>query len=154
MGIIAGASFVKVPQISALLGSKSAEGLAASGFELENIGLTIHAAYGYLKQLPFGTYGETTVMLLQNTVLLALVYKYAKVPASRIVTVAATNLLIVAAVMTGAMRRQCSVTRSVTAAMQRFLISRCMQAEFRRRRQQRHMTSTTLSSRLRECRRS
>ena len=101
LGIIAGAAFVKVPQITALTSSKSAEGLAASGFELENIGLTIHAAYGYLKQLPFGTYGEATIMLLQNTVLLALVYKYAKVPASRILTVAATNLLIIAAVLTG-----------------------------------------------------
>ncbi len=110
LGIIAGASFVKVPQISTLFGSKSAEGLAASGFELENIGLTIHAAYGFLKQLPFGTYGEATIMLLQNTALLALVYKYAKVPASRILTVAATNLLIIAAVLTGALRCDCLVT--------------------------------------------
>ena len=66
LGIIAGAAFVKVPQITALTSSKSAEGLSALGFELENIGLTIHAAYGFLKQLPFGTYGEATIMLLQE----------------------------------------------------------------------------------------
>ena len=101
LGIIAGAAFVKVPQITTLTSSKSAEGLSALGFELENIGLTIHAAYGFLKQLPFGTYGEATIMLLQNTVLLALVYKYAKVPTSRVFTMAATNLLIIAAVLTG-----------------------------------------------------
>ena len=102
LGIIAGAAFVKVPQITALTSSKSAEGLSALGFELENIGLTIHAAYGFLKQLPFGTYGEATIMLLQNTVLLALVYKYAKVPTSRVVTMAVANVLIIAAVLTGA----------------------------------------------------
>ena len=99
-----------MPQITALTHSKSAEGLAASGFELENIGLTIHAAYGFLRQLPFGTYGEATIMLLQNTVLLALVYKYAKVPASRILTVAAVNLAIIAAVLTGAICSMCSAS--------------------------------------------
>lgn len=43
---------VKLPQISALLNSGSAAGLAISSFELENAGFIIFAAYGYLMQLP------------------------------------------------------------------------------------------------------
>lgn len=43
---------VKLPQISALLKSGSAAGLAVSSFELENLGFIIHASYGYLLGLP------------------------------------------------------------------------------------------------------
>lgn len=52
LAIIAGGSVVKLPQISALLNSASAAGLAISAFELENVGFIIFAAYGYLMQLP------------------------------------------------------------------------------------------------------
>lgn len=52
LAIIAGGSVVKLPQISALLNSGSAAGLAISSFELENVGFIIFAAYGYLMQLP------------------------------------------------------------------------------------------------------
>lgn len=57
-GILAASSVIKVPQILALMKSKSAEGLAGLSFELENICFTIHASYGYLLGLPINSYGE------------------------------------------------------------------------------------------------
>ena len=105
LGIIAGASFVKVPQILTLKASKSAEGLSALGFELENIGYTIHAAYGYILGLPFSTYGEAGIMLLQNTLLLGLVYGYSGMNASRILAVAVANIAMIASVISGAATR-------------------------------------------------
>lgn len=102
VAIIAGAAFVKVPQILALSASRSAVGLSALSFELENIGYTIHASYGFLLGLPFSAYGEAGIMLLQNTLLLGLVYRYAKVSATRALSVAVANVAIIAAVVTGA----------------------------------------------------
>ena len=102
LGIIAGASIVKVPQILALTASKSAEGLSKLSFELENIGYTIHAGYGFILGLPFSTYGEAGIMLLQNVVLLGLVYKYARVKATRALSVAVLNIAIITAIVAGA----------------------------------------------------
>lgn len=53
--IIAGGAVVKLPQISALLKSGSAAGLAVSSFELENLGFIIYASYGYLLGLPISS---------------------------------------------------------------------------------------------------
>lgn len=79
-GILAFSCVVKVPQILAVRQSKSADGLAPVSFELEQIGLSIHTAYGWLLGLPFNTYGEAAIMVLQNTYLLAQIYFYSKAP--------------------------------------------------------------------------
>ena len=73
--IIAGGSVVKLPQIIALLKSKSAAGISELSVELENLALMVHASYGFLMGLPLNTYGEAAIMLLQNSVLLALMYR-------------------------------------------------------------------------------
>ena len=56
---------MKVPQILAVGKSKSAEGLAPISFELEQVALLIHTAYGYILGLPFNTYGEAAIICLQ-----------------------------------------------------------------------------------------
>ena len=71
---------MKVPQILALRKAKSAEGLSASSFELEQIGYSIHSTYGFIMGLPFTAYGEAIIMLLQNTFLLCQVYYYSRAP--------------------------------------------------------------------------
>ena len=81
--IIAGACYVKVPQILALRKAKSAEGLSASAFELEQIGYSIHSTYGFVMGLPFTAFGEAIIMLLQNTLLICQVYYYSKAPIVR-----------------------------------------------------------------------
>eukprot|EP01025_Chloroclados_australasicus_P013394 TRINITY_DN16312_c0_g1_i1.p1 TRINITY_DN16312_c0_g1~~TRINITY_DN16312_c0_g1_i1.p1 ORF type:complete len:247 (-),score=19.39 TRINITY_DN16312_c0_g1_i1:431-1171(-) len=74
--ILVGASVVKIPQILAILSSGSAEGLSALSFELELLGYTIGASYGYLKNLPINTYGEAIAIWIQNVLLLFMVYNY------------------------------------------------------------------------------
>jgi uncharacterized protein with PQ loop repeat len=78
--IVAGASLLKVPQILGILNSGSAAGLNKASFELENIGFSIHTAYGFVLGLPFSAFGEAVIILLQNTFLLAIIYYYAKAP--------------------------------------------------------------------------
>ena len=78
------ASFVlKVPQILALSRSKSSAGLSTVSFELEQIGLSIHTAYGFLLGLPFNAFGEAFIILVQNSYLLLQVYNFSKAPSWR-----------------------------------------------------------------------
>ena len=79
-GIVAGASLLKVPQILSVLNSGSAAGLNLASFELENIGYSIHTAYGFVLGLPFSAFGEAVIILLQNTILLSIIYYYARAP--------------------------------------------------------------------------
>ena len=78
--IVAGAGLLKVPQILGVLRSRSAQGLNLASFELENIGFSIHTAYGFVLGLPFSAFGEAVIILLQNTFLLAIIYYYARAP--------------------------------------------------------------------------
>ncbi len=61
----------------------------------------MHATYGYLRGLAFSAYGEAVMMLAQNVLLLALIYKYARMPASRALAVAVVGVSVVAAVFSG-----------------------------------------------------
>lgn len=110
-GIIAGSTLVKVPQISNVVRAHSAEGLSATAFELESWGLLVHASYGYINQLPFSSYGEAAILLTQNLLLLALVYKYARLPAIRVAAVASIIVGAIAVLASG------NVTRSHVGAL-------------------------------------
>ena len=92
---------MKVPQITNVARAKSAEGLAPISFELEQIGLSIHTAYGFLLDLPFNTYGEALIILLQNTYLLAQIYFYAKAPMWRSASLTLGLGLALSAALTG-----------------------------------------------------
>jgi len=74
-------------QITNVVRARSAEGLSAFSFELESWGLLVHAAYGYINRLPFSSYGEAAILLVQNLLLLSLVYRYAKLPSARVIAV-------------------------------------------------------------------
>ena len=105
-------SFVlKVPQILAIGRSGSCAGLSTLSFELEQVGLSIHTAYGFLLGLPFNAFGEVrmccsagmqaarsyrrgstqyvdvdmqaAIILVQNTILLGQIYYLSKTPAWR-----------------------------------------------------------------------
>ena len=78
--IVAGASLLKVPQILGILNSGSAAGLNMASVELENIGFSVHTAYGYALGLPFSAFGEAVIILLQNTLLLTIIYYYTRAP--------------------------------------------------------------------------
>ncbi len=83
LGIVLGASLVKLPQILAVGRSKSAEGLSSISYELEEIGLAVMTANGFIMGLPFSAFGEAIFLLLQNTILIGLIYKFSKAPMSR-----------------------------------------------------------------------
>ena len=83
MGILAFSFVVKIPQILTLNKSHSADGLSPISFELEQLGLSIHTAYGFLTSLPFNAFGEALIILVQNTVLLYQIYKYKPLPGWR-----------------------------------------------------------------------
>lgn len=110
-GILVTGAVVKVPQIMALVRSKSAAGLATMSFELENICFIIHASYGYLYQLPINSYGEAVLMLLQNTVLLGYLYRYSKTSWFRVLAFATLNVSMIWAVVSG----QVSTAQAQTA---------------------------------------
>lgn len=69
-----------MPQILGVLNSRSAAGLNLASFELENIGYSIHTAYGFILGLPFSAFGEAVIILLQNTILLSIIYYFARAP--------------------------------------------------------------------------
>jgi hypothetical protein len=70
-------------QVANVLRAQSADGLSAVSCELETWGLLVHTAYGFLKGLAFSTYGEASILFAQNVLLLALIYKYNRMPLSR-----------------------------------------------------------------------
>jgi hypothetical protein len=72
-----------VLQVANVLRAHSADGLSAVSCELETWGLLVHTAYGFLKGLAFSTYGEASILFAQNVLLLALIYKYNRMPLSR-----------------------------------------------------------------------
>lgn len=90
--IVAGASIVKLPQILAVARAGSARGLSPLSAELEEVGLSIAAAFGLSSGLPFSTFGESVFLFLQNTVLLGLIYAFTGARARGAIAAAAAAL--------------------------------------------------------------
>lgn len=61
LGIVAGSTLVKLPQLLNVVRAKSADGLNPFSFELETLGLLIAATYGFILHLPFSAFGEVVV---------------------------------------------------------------------------------------------
>jgi len=76
IGIIGAASIVKVPQILKLVSSKSAAGVSFLSILLEISAQFISLAYNVRQGFPFGTYGETAFLVVQNVVIAVLVLQY------------------------------------------------------------------------------
>lgn len=76
IGIIAASSIVKVPQIIKLVNSKSASGISFLSYVLETSSYLISLAYNFRQGFPFSTYGETSLIMVQNVVITVLVLQY------------------------------------------------------------------------------
>ncbi|KAH8060897.1 hypothetical protein JL720_13486 [Aureococcus anophagefferens] len=70
-GIIAGSAMLKLPQIAAILASRSAAGLSTLSFELDALVFVASVAYSSKLGYAFSTYGEQVIVLAQNVVLVA-----------------------------------------------------------------------------------
>lgn len=76
IGIITVSSIVKVPQIIKLVKSRSASGISFLSYLLETSAYLIGLAYNFRQGFPFSTYGETSLIMLQNVVIAVLVLHY------------------------------------------------------------------------------
>jgi mannose-P-dolichol utilization defect protein 1 len=76
LGIIAASSIVKVPQIIKLVHSRSASGISFLSYLLETSAYLISLAYNFRQGFPFSTYGETSLIMVQNVVIAVLVLHY------------------------------------------------------------------------------
>ncbi|KAL6250635.1 hypothetical protein RBB50_002937 [Rhinocladiella similis] len=78
IGIIAAASIVKVPQIVKLVQSRSSEGLSFTSYLLETASFVITLAYNMRNGFPFSTYGETSLIAIQDVVISVLILVYSR----------------------------------------------------------------------------
>ena len=69
VGIIAGATCVKLPQILKILKSGSAEGISFVATLLELLAVTANGAYSFSKGFPFSSYGEAVTLSLQTSLI-------------------------------------------------------------------------------------
>lgn len=83
-GILLGSIAVKFPQILNIVNSKQATGLSPQSFYSE-VSITISTVlYNYRQGYPFLSYGETVMVLIQNFILVLLLWKYMKpLPSTR-----------------------------------------------------------------------
>lgn len=81
--IILGSLGFKLPQISAIWRSRSAEGLSPASFELDVLVYTASLGYSVRNHFPFSEFGEQAVVLAQNLLLLGLVWLFAEVSRAR-----------------------------------------------------------------------
>ena len=84
LGIIAGSMLVKVPQITKILMSKSAEGINLFGVCMDLFAISIHMSYSFVSGFPFSAWGDSTFLALQTAMIGALVlnFQYSKSKAS------------------------------------------------------------------------
>jgi len=74
--IIGGALMVKFPQIGRIMKYSSVTGLSSASFYLETLAFTAMVLYNYIRQYPFTSYGEAIAILIQNYMLIGLLWHY------------------------------------------------------------------------------
>ncbi|PLW20266.1 hypothetical protein PCANC_07430 [Puccinia coronata f. sp. avenae] len=92
LAIVAGSGIVKVPQIIKILQSRSARGLSLTGFLLDSLGLVIIVCYNYRHEFPFSTYGESFLLLIQNTIIVTLIILSSRYPKAGLLSFAAISI--------------------------------------------------------------
>ncbi|THV02050.1 mannose-P-dolichol utilization defect 1 protein [Dendrothele bispora CBS 962.96] len=78
IGIVAGGSIMKVPQLLLIVNARSAQGLSLSAYILETLSYGITLAYSYRSGFPFSTYGENFFLTLQNIIITILIIAYSQ----------------------------------------------------------------------------
>lgn len=83
LGIVAGGSLVKVPQLVKIVRAQSARGLSPLSYGLESLAYGVTLAYNFRMGNPFSTYGEVGFVLVQNWMILFLMGWYANGPGAK-----------------------------------------------------------------------
>ncbi|KZS96042.1 mannose-P-dolichol utilization defect 1 protein, partial [Sistotremastrum niveocremeum HHB9708] len=76
LGIVAGGSIMKIPQVMLILTAKSARGLSLPAYILETLSYGITTVYSVRHDYPFSTYGENFFLSLQNILITLLIIQY------------------------------------------------------------------------------
>jgi mannose-P-dolichol utilization defect protein 1 len=78
LGIIAGASIVKLPQILKIVAAQSGNGVSLSSYLLESLSYGVTLAYNVRRESPFSTFGELGLIFIQNALVISLILYYSK----------------------------------------------------------------------------
>lgn len=92
LAIVFGSGIVKVPQIIKILQSRSARGLSLTGFLLDSLGLVIIVCYNHRHEFPFSTYGESFLLLIQNTIIVTLIILSSRYPRAGLLSFVAASI--------------------------------------------------------------
>eukprot|EP00903_Cladosiphon_okamuranus_P009627 g9163.t1 len=76
--LILGSLTVKAPQISKIIAAKSVDGLAPSSIYSDLVIYIVNAVYHIVSGSPFSAYGEIMTILVQNTMIVILLWYYMK----------------------------------------------------------------------------
>ena len=82
-GIILGASMVKFPQVYNILKARSGRGIVPSMFYMECFMFIINGCYNIHLGSPFSVYGENFSLLLQNFIIIGLLWLYEEKTSNR-----------------------------------------------------------------------
>jgi mannose-P-dolichol utilization defect protein 1 len=77
-GIIAGSLLLRVPQIIKILAAKSGEGISFASEVLALVSIFSSMAYGYYKDFPVSSYGDSYFLYIQGIIILSLISYYQK----------------------------------------------------------------------------
>lgn len=83
--VILGSLGFKVPQMAAIWSSKSAAGLSTTAFELDVLVFLSAVGYSLRMGFPVSAYGEQGVVLVQNAMLVLLVWRFSQASPTRVV---------------------------------------------------------------------
>lgn len=110
VGIITAASVVKVPQIIKLVRSGSSEGLSFTSYLLETASFVITLAYNMRNGFPFSTYGETSLIAIQDVVISVLILVYSNKTAGAGAFLAAVGSAVYALMVSDTLVSQSQMT--------------------------------------------
>lgn len=96
VGIVAGGSIVKVPQILKLVSSGSSAGISVLSYVLETTAFLITLGYNVRQGFPFSTYGESAFIAIQNVFITLLALHYGKQNSAAAITVVALGAALYA----------------------------------------------------------
>lgn len=116
IGIITAASVVKVPQIIKLVKSGSSEGLSFTSYLLETASFVITLAYNIRNGFPFSTYGETSLIAVQDVVISVLILVYSNKTAQAGAFLAAVGSAVYALMVSDALVSNSQMTSLQAAA--------------------------------------
>lgn len=78
MAIIVGSGIVKLPQVVKIMRNGSVQGISAMTYYLETTVYMQTAAQAMSSGLPFSVYGENLIILVQNAMIMLLIFQYNK----------------------------------------------------------------------------